>query len=563
MAGGKTYQEIYEKFKAVNDSYASDGITLTFQGQRGAKKISIPLESSGLTADAVVEYFLPNDWEKTIKAAYDLGRSGSVFQKAAEQISLLGRKTFVFSYALREEAVSSLLARELRSFLIKPEPAQFVMEEGKIIIKPEKIGEEPDHQQILRAVREALAIMATTTLEFNAKPAIPKIKKEDLEPYLKFAQELGKSVTGVFSYNSRRWYVSGNTLASWLTLKGDGALGVSPDKLRAFLIKNITPIVDDPPRNSRFEIRNGKLVETVPGKSGNVVDIKGTEGEIDEILGRVKQSLGLASLLAVATFDPKTGIIQIPLEIVKEEPRVTQATIDQYDIRELAGTARTGFAGSSADRRHNIKTGVSKLNGVLLAPGEEFSAVEAIGYTTEEEGFVKEYVIKENRSVKELGGGLCQIATTLFRLALDAGLPITERQNHRYVVSYYGPGLDATIYGPKPDLRFVNDTENYLLLQGRIDGNDLVFEFYGQKDGRVASVSDIILTDPIPAPDTKYITGPDLPLGEVQCSETPRGGITAEATYKIEYPNGEIKEQVFQSVYQPWQKICLIGLKAR
>ena len=187
--------------------------------------------------------------------------------------------------------------------------------------------------------------------------------------------------------------------------------------------------------------------------------------------------------------------------------------------------------------------------------------MNAIGEVNEEGGFVKEYVIKEDRSVKELGGGLCQIATTLFRLALDSGLPITERVNHRYVVGYYGPCLDATIYGPKPDLRFVNDTGNYILLQGRVEGDQVIFEFYGQKDDRKVEISEPVLSDELPAPDTRYITTADLKLGEFQCGEYPRKGITADVTYKVSYLDGRINEQNFHSVYQPWSKVCLIGIR--
>jgi len=570
--GGKNYKEVFERFKKVADAYSSDGFTLQFNGKRGQLEINIPLASQGLSSDTVVEYFTPNGWEKTVLEAYRWGRNGSVFQRISERTALLQPKVFSLAYALHEEAVNSLLGRELKSFFLKPTPAQFILADGKIEIAAEKLGEKPDHEEIILAMREALNNLATSTLVFDAKPAMPSVIASELMPFLEPTRKMARLITGLFSYNGRRWYVSGNTLATWLTLKNpDGRfLGVTPEKLRVFLTNNITPIVDNPVQNGRFEMRNGKLTEIIPGKSGNIVDIAGTEEKMDEVLRRVQDALaasesrsGLASLLTAATFDPKTGIIKIPLEIVPEEARVTQATIDRYNIKDLVGVARTSFAGSSADRINNIRAGVAKLNGILLAPGEEFSAVEAIGVITEEEGFVKEYVIKGDRSVKELGGGLCQLATTLFRLALDAGLPITERKNHRYVVGYYGPGLDATIYGPKPDLRFINDTESYLLLQGKVEESDLVFEFYGQKDGRKAVVSDVTLTDPIPAPDAKYLTSPDIPSGEVRCSETPRAGVTAEANYKIEYLNGDVKEQTFKSVYQPWQKICLIGVKPR
>ena len=87
----------------------------------------------------------------------------------------------------------------------------------------------------------------------------------------------------------------------------------------------------------------------------------------------------------------------------------------------------------------------------------------------------------------------------------------------------------------------------------------LIFELYGRYDGRQAEVSEPVLTNEIPAPETAYLLAPDLPLGEIKCSETPRKGITADVSYFVRYASGEIKEQKFHSEYQPWQKICLLG----
>jgi len=196
------------------------------------------------------------------------------------------------------------------------------------------------------------------------------------------------------------------------------------------------------------------------------------------------------------------------------------------------------------------------------APGEEFSAVNAIGEVTKEAGFVEEYVIYGNKTQKEIGGGLCQLATTLFRLALDTGLQITERMNHRYVISYYGAGLDATIYGPHPDLRFVNDTGNYLLLQGVAQNNKVTFEFYGVKDGRLVEISKPVLYNWVSPPPTKYVAAYNLPAGRVRCTEIAHTGVTTDATYTVTYATGQKKITNFHSVYQPWQKVCLIGVSS-
>lgn len=569
FVGGKLYDEVVSRFTVASGQLNADGLKLIFHGDKGMRALQIPSSISGLTPDTVVEYFSLGDWEAVVREAYEWGRRGSLFRRIKEQLTLFFfYKTFDFPAVVQKEAVRSLLSHELKNFLTKPVPARFSVSGSGIDIISEKAGEQFNDSEIIKIVENKLKAMNADAIDFYAAPATPFVTKERLSRHLDFVRELADNITLAFSYNGYKSYVAGATLASWLTLKDgdDETLLVNRSKLEEFFTRYITPLVNDPPQNSRFEMRAGKLVEIVRGRAGDNVDLEATAQKIDEVISTARlaseQNRELTeSLKAGFNFDVVHKIVFIPTVISRQEPKVTKETIEQYEIQNLVALARTSFRGSSADRKHNIEVGVSKLNGMLIAPNEEFSAVEAIGETTEEAGFVPEYVIKGDRSIKEIGGGLCQIATTLFRLALNAGLPITERQNHRYVVSYYGPGLDATIYGPKPDLKFVNDTGNYLLLQGRVVGDEVVFEFYGKKDGRTVSISEPTLSNRIPAPDTKYVAAPDLLFGTNQCSETPRAGITAEVEYKVQYPSGETREQIFKSIYQPWQKICLIGIK--
>ena len=568
--GGLTYEDAYKKTKGIADQLSQSGLRLIFEGEKGEREVRVPSASAGLTTDNVVEYFSLGNWEKKLKEAYAWGRSGSIFQKISEQSRLFfTKKKFEFPAAAQEEALISLLAREPKSFFHAAAPAEFAWQNGAVKITHENIGESVNRKIIIETIKNKLANFDLSPETFRAKADVPIATEKKLHAHLKLAEELAKSAKIIFTYEGRRWKVDGKTLITWLTLKTNEEIGVNTKKLDQYLARTVARAIDNPPQNSRFEMRGGKLTEILPGKSGNVVDIKKTTQKVEQLVLSVQKSFAetndlwraLASLQTQITADKPTGTITVPIETVHAEPKITRRTVEDYNIKDLVGFAKTNFAGSSDDRRHNIETGVSKLTGILLAPGEEFSAVIGIGTTTEEEGFVPEFVIKESKSVKELGGGLCQLATTLFRLALNAGMPITERVNHRYVVGYYGPGLDATIYGPHPDFKFINDTNNYLLLQGRVEGTELIFELYGQKDGRLAEVSEVVLSEEKPAPETKYALGPDIPLGKIECSETPRKGMTADATYTVRYANGETQTQEFHSVYQPWQKICLIGTK--
>jgi vancomycin resistance protein YoaR len=166
-------------------------------------------------------------------------------------------------------------------------------------------------------------------------------------------------------------------------------------------------------------------------------------------------------------------------------PEVTSGNLDKYGVKELLGEGVSNFRGSPQNRIHNITVGASKFNGVLIKPGEEFSFIKTLGPVDESTGYLPELVIKTDKTVPEFGGGMCQVSTTMFRAALLSGLKITARTNHAYPVSYYNPqGLDATVYIPKPDLMFLNDTPNYILVQTRIEGTQLIFDFFGTSDGR-------------------------------------------------------------------------------
>ena len=179
------------------------------------------------------------------------------------------------------------------------------------------------------------------------------------------------------------------------------------------------------------------------------------------------------------------------------------------------------------------KLGAEKLNGVLIKPGEEFSFMNTIGDVGAKEGYQSALVIKNGGDlVKEYGGGLCQVSTTMFRAAIYSGLTITERAPHSLPVSYYNPqGFDAAVYSPHPDLRFINNTPSYILVQTRIVGSKLYFEFYGTSDGR----------------ETKVI-------GPIEYDKKPDGSLKAKLTQEIYKDDTLITTKTFTSSYRSPKK---------
>lgn len=233
------------------------------------------------------------------------------------------------------------------------------------------------------------------------------------------------------------------------------------DKIYEFLEEENFPFEREP-QNAVLGYQSGKLIILKKSQNGLTVDKAETTKNIIKSLNSRKKKAEVVVVYTSAT--------------------INENNLEELGIKELIASGYSNFSGSPANRRHNIKVGASKFNGLLIKPGDTFSFTANLGEVDAANGYLPELVIKENTTIPEYGGGLCQVSTTAFRAALNAGLPIVVRKAHSYPVSYYKPyGTDATIYIPNPDLKFVNDTGSYILIQTRIVGNYLYFDFYGSK----------------------------------------------------------------------------------
>lgn len=225
---------------------------------------------------------------------------------------------------------------------------------------------------------------------------------------------------------------------------------------------------------------------------------------------------------------------------------------------DLLGRAELSYDGGTTGRHKNIELGIARINGTILQPGEEFSFKKALGTTTVEDGFSEERIFLNGEVTKGVGGGLCQVSTVLFRTAMASALPITERSNHSFTVSRYDSGLDATYSDPGPDFKFVNDTTNPIMIKGITENKNAIFEIYGTNDGRIASTSEVEISNIKDILPTKYVWVPELQEGQTKCINTPQIGFTAKVKYEIIYKNEEVKAKEFVSRYKPLQRVCYI-----
>jgi vancomycin resistance protein YoaR len=570
--GGLTKDEVSKIFSEKMSLLEKTGLELSFDTTKDTHKVTIPIFYTGLTADTSVEYINLADPQITIDEAFDFGRKSSFLKNTTQKSTLLFKKRdFDFSHTIQKDAIHSLIDNEISPYLTASIPARFVFLRDKLSITQEKNGENIKIEEILNELETKISKLDIRPVTFSASVIVPDVTYSDLASFATLAEYIAKNIHVVFQYKGKNWKLTGEEFIRWLTKNDEGLVSIDALILDKYMNTTAARQINNPRKNSRFQIVDGKLVEIAPGKSGTAINTEKILNDTEKMIYEMQISHSINPTSpdtstytqnTTATFDSKSGTFYIPIETIETEPRITKKTVEKYYIRDLVGETRTSFKGSSADRAHNIQIGSNAVNGILIPPGGEFSTVKSIGSVTEKEGYVKETVIKENKTAKEYGGGLCQIATTLFRVALDAGLNITERMNHKFVVHYYDPpGLDATIYGPHPDFRFVNDTNGYLLLQSRVEGTDVIMELYGQNDDRKVTISEPKIYNKIPAPLPKYIETEDLYVGQTKCLESPHDGITTDVLYSVLFSDGTLKEKNFHSVYRPWQKVCLVGTK--
>ena len=503
------------------------------------------------------------DVEKTIDQTYAFGKSSDFFTNLQNKIKALFYKQPVnLIVDINKNEINAMLTENFSQFEIPAQNAELSIDENNdFMVKEEKLGKVINYEKALNQLKVNLARLDSSQIQLFTKIDYPKIYKKDCLNIDAKAKKILSLAPLALNYNDNQWKVKKSQLTSWLSLKinpesseenkprssdlrrSEIIIGLNKKVVEQFLQDEIASTTDQAPIEAKFEIKDGRVMEFQASQDGFKLNIEASFAKLESELINNQQS-------------------QIELVRTELKSKVLTSDINGFGISEIIGIGESNFSGSPKNRCHNIKNGAETLNGILIKPGEEFSLNNALGKINAATGYLPELVIKGNRTIPEYGGGLCQIGTTIFRVALSAGLPITQRRPHTYRVSYYEPaGTDATIYNPWPDMRFINDTGHHILIQSRIEGDNLYFDFWGTNDGRVVEMTEPTIYNIISPGPTKYIETLDLEPGKKRCTESAHSGADTYFDYKVTYPDSEIKEKRFSSHYVPWRAVCLIGVE--
>jgi vancomycin resistance protein YoaR len=267
------------------------------------------------------------------------------------------------------------------------------------------------------------------------------------------------------------------------------------------------------------------------------------------------------------------GEHNVALVVVEQQPAVADtAKGKDLGITQLIQKQTTYFYGSSDARIQNIVAGAAPYHGLLIAPGQTFSMGSQLGDVSLENGFAEALIIYGGRTIKGVGGGICQVSTTLFRTVFNAGFPVVARTPHAYRVSYYEKdagnnidpnlaGMDATVYFPLVDFKFTNDTPYWMLMETFVDvgARTITWKLYSTSDGRSVTWETTGPTNIVPAPSPVFEENPDMKAEQVKQVDYAAQGADVNVSRTV-WLNGQIRfADKFQTHYQPWAAVCQYG----
>ncbi len=545
--GGKTAEEVFvfARDRSAN-FYLSPGITLKAAGRNVTYKPS--------------EFGLGVDPAGTVNQAMAIGRTGTLSARLQARWQAYQGQVEIASQNFTDISASERILERFASEVERPAKEASIRMEGVTAREvPAVVGLELDREDGLVKIKAAISTNRATELLLNVRELQPALTStRDV------VDEANRILLNEVAIMIPKWGEDGRQISSFEALKlrpnelkemlvieqknGKFSLTIKPDRLKT-LVAPFAPALSETAQPARYVFDDtSKQLQVIKG------DVKGREYDAD---GTV------TAVLAALRAGQKSVGVQYREVSAKANANTKAADLN---ITGLLAIATTDFKGSSAARVKNIQVAAGRYHGLIVEPGATFSFNEFLGDVSEKEGFEEGLVIVGDRTIKGVGGGVCQVSTNVYQAALRAGFPIVERYPHGYRVGYYergmGAGFDSTVFSPYVDLKFVNDTEGHLLIESYFNpAGTLTFKFYGKPDGREVNISKSTIGSIVkPGPDI-YEVDPDKKLkeGQVQQVDYATAGATVQFNRTVRKSGQVTINETVNSRYVPWQNVFRFG----
>ena len=498
-------------------------------------------------------------------AAYQLGRKGGLFGALTGQIRAMGSGVDVSPVVIFDQRVAYSYLQNVGTQVNRPVVEASLQVQGtEVIAQPGQVGRLLNLDATLIYLGGQLQSFRDGEVPLVIQEVAPRLmdvsSQADAARQI-LSQPLVLSVPNFREGDPGPWSYDVAVVANMIAVsrvdnggQTELRVGLDPVALRAAL-NDLKTSVDRQPANAKFIFNDSTLqLEAIaPSRVGRVMDVEASIVLINDALLR--------------------GEHTVALSVAEAQPAVVDtATGAELGITQQVGAYTSYFCGSSEERIQNILASSGQFHGVLVAPGETFSMGNQLGDVSLENGYAEALIIYGGRTIKGVGGGVCQVSTTLFRAVFFAGFPIAERVPHAYRVSYYEKtasngidstlaGLDATVYFPLVDFKFTNDTPYWLLMETYVDisARTLTWKLYSTSDGRTVDWTTTGPMNTVPAPKPLFEENPDLRHNEIKQVDYPAVGADVTVTRTV-YRNGQVYfTHELTTHYQPWQAICEYG----
>ena len=482
-----------------------------------------------------------------------VGRQGTFVERLQQQMDSWYLGYTITPVILFDQVVGAYYLHSIASVVDQPTIEAALQVEGtQVLVSLGQIGRSVDVFGTLAALKEPFGAMLDTVIP---------VVIEEIPPIVLDASNAAESARRILAEPLRitaegveDLVLEPSELAPMIRfeIQGDGdnaayAVQLDPEVLASILAPRIAEL-ERKPENARFifndETRELDLLQPA-------------------VIGR---SLDITASIATINAGLMEALHAVELTFEYEEPSVgSEATAQELGISEDVSVVSTYFPGSSSERIQNIKTASSVFHGLLIPPGETLSMADALGDISLDNGYAEALIILGDRTIKGVGGGVCQVSTTLFRAVFFGGYEIVERHPHAYRVGYYeggagspGPGLDATVFVPLVDFKFRNDTPSWLLMETYIYGNQLLWKFYSTSDGRTVQWSSHE-SNAVDAPKPLYKENSELDKDEIKKIDYEADGLDVVVDRTVTRDGETIHKDTIKTHYLPWRAIYEFG----
>jgi vancomycin resistance protein YoaR len=512
-----------------------------------------------------VELGMVFDPSASAQAAYQHGRKGGLFKALADQIRARGLGADTPPVIIFDQRVAYTYLQNIANQVDQPvAEANLRLEGVTVVAEPGQFGRALNLDATLLYLAAQLQTFRDGEVPLVIRETAPRlldVSSQAETARMILSQPLTITIPNYRPGDPGPWTYDIPVLANMLAVQvveKDGAaemrVGLDPNALRKSL-GDLKVNIDRLPQNARFVFNDEtRQVEPIAASSiGRVMDVEASIVLINEALLR--------------------GEHNVVLRVDEQQPAVSDtATAAELGITQLVSEQTTYFYGSSAARIQNIEASASRYHGVLVAPGEVFSMATYLNDISLDNGFAEALIIYGGRTIKGVGGGVCQVSTTLFRTVFFGGYPIIERNPHAYRVTYYEmdrggnidtrlAGLDAAVFFPLVDFKFQNDTPYWLLMETYVNApaRTITWKFYSTSDGRSITWDTTGPTHVVPAPAPVFEENPEMRINEISQVDFAAEGADVTVNRTV-WRNGQVyfTDRIFTH-YLPWRAVCQYG----